>query len=119
MTISEVGIGTYSLSGVYGPKDVQEIKEMIKKAVELGVNFFDTAEGYGHAEEILGDTVKPFREEIIIGTKVGIREGHKPNLSREYVLKACEDSLERLKTDYLDLYQVHFNDPPHSYTRDY
>lgn len=111
LEISEVGIGTYSLSGAYGSKGVEEFKEMIEQAVGLGVNFFDTAEGYGHAEHILGEAVKSFREEIIIATKVGIRGGHKPNLSREYILKACKGSLKRLKTDYIDLYQVHFSDP--------
>jgi aryl-alcohol dehydrogenase-like predicted oxidoreductase len=109
--ISEVGVGTYSLAGVYGAKDIQEFKEMINRAFELGVNFFDTSEAYGKAEEILGEVVRPFREEIFIATKVGIREGHTPSLSEEYVRKACEVSLERLQTDYIDLYQVHFNDP--------
>ncbi len=109
--ISEVGIGTYSLTGVYGRKDIEEFKELINRAFELGVNFFDTAEAYGKAEEILGEVVRPFREEIYIATKVGVREGYTPNLSKEYVSSACEASLERLQTDYIDLYQVHFNDP--------
>jgi len=111
LEVSEVGVGTYSLSGVYGSKDVEEFRRMIKRTFELGVNFFDTAEGYGDAEKILGKAVKSFREEIIIATKVGVRGGYKPNLSRKYILKACEGSLKRLKTDYIDLYQVHFNDP--------
>ena len=111
LEISEVGVGTYSLSGVYGSKDIEKFRRMIKRAFKLGANFFDTAEGYGDAEKILGETVESFREEIIIATKVGIGEGYKPNLSRKYVLKACDRSLKRLKTDYIDLYQVHFNDP--------
>ena len=110
LEISEVGVGTYSLSGVYGSKDIEEFRMMVKRAFELGVNFFDTAESYGNAEEILGKTVKSFREEVIIATKVGIRGGYKPNLSRKYVLKACDRSLKRLKTDYIDLYQIHFDD---------
>ena len=104
-------MGTYSLSGVYGSKDIEKFRRMIKRAFKLGANFFDTAEGYGDAEKILGETVESFREEIIIATKVGIRKGFEPNLSRKYVLKACDRSLKRLKTDYIDLYQVHFNDP--------
>jgi aryl-alcohol dehydrogenase-like predicted oxidoreductase len=111
LRISEVGVGTYSLSGVYGTKNIEGFKSMINRAFELGVNFFDTAEAYGNAEEILGKAVKAFRKEIYIATKVGIREGYKPNLSREYIRKACEESLKRLQTDYIDLYQVHFNDP--------
>lgn len=111
LRFSEVGVGTYSLSGVYGAKNIEEFKRMINRAFELGVNFFDTAEAYGNAEEILGEAVKAFREEIHIATKVGLREGYKPDLSREYIKKACVESLQRLQTDYIDLYQVHFNDP--------
>lgn len=111
LQISEVGVGTYSLSGVYGAKNIEEFKRMINQAFELGVNFFDTAEAYGNAEKILGEAVKPFREEIYIATKVGVRGDYKPNLSREYITKACEGSLKRLQTHYIDLYQVHFNDP--------
>jgi len=111
LKISEIGIGTYSLSGVYGVKNLEEFKRMIYRAYELGVNFFDTAEAYGNAEEILGEIVKPFREEVYIATKVGVRSGIKPNLSKDYIRKACEESLKRLQTDYIDLYQVHFHDP--------
>jgi len=111
LKISEIGIGTYSLSGVYGKKDLKEFGRMIHRAHELGVNFFDTAEAYGDAERILGELLKPFREEIHIATKVGVKRGIKPNLSRQYVKEACEESLKRLQTDYIDLYQVHFHDP--------
>ena len=111
LQISEVGVGTYSLSCVYGTKDVKEFKRMIHRAFKLGVNFFDTAEAYGDAEKILGNTVKPFRKEVYIATKVGVKGDYKPNLSREYIKRACEESLTRLQTDYIDLYQVHFSDP--------
>ncbi len=111
LKISEIGIGTYSLSGVYGAKDLEEFKRMIYRAYELGVNFFDTAEAYGNAEQILGEIVKPFREDIYIATKVGVKSGIRPNLSKDYIKKACEESLKRLQTDYIDLYQVHFHDP--------
>ncbi len=109
--VSEVGVGCYALSGVYGTKDVEEFKRMLRRAYELGVNFFDTAEAYGDAERILGEAIKPIRDEVYVATKVGIRGGLKPNLSRSYIGKACEESLERLQTDYIDLYQVHFDDP--------
>ncbi|MBU7017651.1 MAG: aldo/keto reductase [Theionarchaea archaeon] len=108
--VSEIGIGCYSLSGVYGKKDVTVFKEMLNRAFELGVNFFDTAEGYGSAESVLGETVKPYREDVLIATKVGVKEGVKPNLSDAYITNACEESLKKLQTDYLDVYQVHFND---------
>lgn len=108
--ISEVGVGCYSLAGVYGKKDVHQFKKMLLRAVELGVNFFDTAEGYGDAEYILGEVMRPYREEVVIATKVGIKGNIKPNLSAEYLITACEQSLDRLGTDYIDLYQVHFDD---------
>ena len=110
LIISEVGFGCYGLSGVYG-KEPQDYKHTIQKAYEMGINFFDTAEAYGGAEEILGEVVQPFRGEIYIATKVGVREGMKPDLSPAYVKEACEQSLKRLNMDYIDLYQVHFDDP--------
>lgn len=109
--ISEIGIGTYSLSGVYGNKDLNEFKRMINKAYEIGINFFDTAEAYGNAEVFLGECVKEFRKNIYIATKVGIKKGITPNLKEDYIISACEESLKNLKTDYIDLYQIHFNDP--------
>lgn len=109
--ISEVGVGCYALSGVYGTKDVEEFKRMLQRACELGVNFFDVAETYGDAERILGEAIKPFRQEVYVATKVGVRGGLQPNLSSSYIKRACEESLERLQTDHIDLYQVHFDDP--------
>jgi aryl-alcohol dehydrogenase-like predicted oxidoreductase len=109
--ISEIGIGCYSLSGVYGKKDLAAYRQMINRAYEMGVNFFDTADAYGDAEQILGETVKPYRHKVLLATKVGVKEGIKPDLSRAYVKQACQDSLRKLGTDYIDLYQVHFDDP--------
>jgi aryl-alcohol dehydrogenase-like predicted oxidoreductase len=108
--ISEIGVGSYALSGVYGTKDVESFKKMLRRAYENGVNFFDTAEGYGDAERVLGKVVKPFREHIYLATKVGVKESLKPNLSAAYVRSALAESLQRLNTDYIDLYQVHFDD---------
>jgi aryl-alcohol dehydrogenase-like predicted oxidoreductase len=111
LTLSEIGFGCYGLSGAYGSIDLESYKRTFLRAYELGVNFFDTAEGYGNAEQFLGDIVKPFRNEIHIATKVGVKDGFKPNLSLEYIQTACENSLKVLQTDYLDLYQIHFDDP--------
>lgn len=111
LKISEVGVGCYALSGAYGKADIKGFRRMLRHAHELGVNFFDTAEGYGDAEKILGATVKPFRDDILLATKVGIREGTKFNLSRDYIIEACDLSLKNLQTDYIDIYQVHFDDP--------
>lgn len=109
--ISEIGIGCYSLSGAYGTKSIDEFKKMINRAYELGVNFFDTAEAYGNAEKILGEAVKPYRKDVYIATKVGVKREVESNLSEEYIKVACEESLINLKSDYIDLYQVHFDDP--------
>lgn len=111
LKLSEIGVGCYALSGAYGSVDVKRFQQMIHRAYELGVNFFDTAEAYGDAEKYLGQVVQSFREDIIIATKVGVREGIRPNLSKEYIFKACDRSLRQLQTDYIDLYQVHFDDP--------
>jgi aryl-alcohol dehydrogenase-like predicted oxidoreductase len=111
LNISEIGIGCYGLSGAYGPVDVEKSKQVLQRAYELGVNFFDTAEAYGNAEQILGEVVKPFRNEVVIATKVGVREGIEPNLSAGYIKTACEDSLRNLGMEHIDLYQVHFDDP--------
>ncbi len=109
--VSAIGVGCYALSGAYGPKNPEQFKAMIQRAYELGVNFFDTAEGYGDGERILGEAVKPFRSQVYLATKVGMRQGLKPNLSKAYIRQACEGSLRRLQTEVIDLYQVHFDDP--------
>jgi aryl-alcohol dehydrogenase-like predicted oxidoreductase len=111
LRLSEVGIGCYNLSGAYGKKDVEEVQRTLRRAYELGVNFFDTAEAYGQGERVLGEAVAPFRKRICIATKVGVREGAQSNLSATYVRDACERSLEQIGTDYIDLYQIHFDDP--------
>jgi aryl-alcohol dehydrogenase-like predicted oxidoreductase len=109
--ISEIGIGCYGLTGVYGPTDPDSFVQLIERAYDLGVTFFDTADIYGPAEEILGRAVAPFREQVWIASKVGGGIDGKPNCSAEHVLASCEESLQRLQTDYIDLYQIHFNDP--------
>jgi aryl-alcohol dehydrogenase-like predicted oxidoreductase len=112
LRISEVGVGCYALSGVYGAKDPAAYRQMLQRACGLGVNWFDTADAYGPAEEVLGEVLRPCRPRVHIASKVGARGGPKPGcLSRENVLQACEASLRRLQTDYIDLYQVHYDDP--------
>lgn len=95
--ISEIGIGTYSISGVYGTKDLNEFKKMINRAYEIGINFFDTAEAYGDAEIFLGECVKEFRKNIYIATKVGIKKGITPNLKEDYIKSSCEESLKKIE----------------------
>lgn len=95
-------------------------KAIIKQALDLGINFFDTANVYsdGEAEEILGEAIKEFgnREEVVIATKCGINmhKDHGPNLtglSRKHIFQEVEKSLKRLGTDYIDLYIIHHPDP--------
>jgi len=111
LNLSKIGVGCYSLSGVYGKKDINQFKEMINRAYKAGISFFDTAAAYGDAEKILGEIIKPYRDRVILSTKVGVEDGAKPVLSSDYIKKSCEDSLKRLNTDYIDVYNVHFNDP--------
>jgi aryl-alcohol dehydrogenase-like predicted oxidoreductase len=109
--VSEVGVGCFGLSGAYGSKDVDEYRKMIERAFEMGVNFFDTSGTYPEAEQLLGEVFAPFRQHVYIATKVGVKRGIKPDLSASYIQFACQQSLERLQTDYIDLYQVQFEDP--------
>jgi aryl-alcohol dehydrogenase-like predicted oxidoreductase len=109
--LSEIGFGCYALSGAYGKKESDPFVKLIRRAHDLGVTFFDTADIYGPAEEVLGRAVALFRDRVWIATKVGWGVERKPDCSAEHVLSSCERSLERLGTDYIDLYQIHFNDP--------
>src|SRR5579871_1067323 len=96
-----------------------ESKPFFKRAIELGINFFDTADGYslGVSEEIVGRALKEFgpsRDRVVIATKVFFPMGSDPNqkgLSRKHILHSIDDSLRRLGTDYVDLYQIHRFDP--------
>lgn len=108
--LSQIGLGCYGLSGAYGPVDEAQYERTIRSAVEQGVNFFDTAEGYGDAETFLGRILAPIRDRVIIATKLS-GTGGKPDLSTGAVRRACHASLERLQMDVIDLYQVHFDDP--------
>lgn len=112
LRISNVGVGCYSLSGVYGKKDRDEFERMIRRAYDLGVTFFDTAPTYGDAEEFLGNVVTEFRDDVCIATKVGLSEekGVGFDLSPSTIKASCEMSLRRLNTHYIDVYQVHFSD---------
>lgn len=109
--LSEIGLGCDALGGVYGPIDVAEFEDVIRRAYQLGVNFFDATDAHSQAEVILGKAVKPFRDQILIATKVGRKDGFEPELSPGYLTEACEASLRRLDTAWIDLYQVDYADP--------
>lgn len=98
--------------------DEASSRPFVQRALELGITFFDTADVYslGVSEEITGRALKDFarRDEVVIATKVFGKMGDKPNqqgLSRKHILDACDASLKRLGTDYIDLYQIHRFDP--------
>lgn len=119
--ISEVGFGSWAIGGnkfgnSYGPTDDNESFEALKYAVNQGCNFFDTADlyGRGHSERLLGELGRLVgRQNLIFATKVGsdFYSGRvKINFTRDYIRYALSESLKRLQTDYLDLYQLH--NPP-------
>jgi 1-deoxyxylulose-5-phosphate synthase len=118
LKVSRICLGTMT----YGSKkwrewvlEEEEGRPFIKRALELGINFFDTADMYslGVSEEILGRALKDFgpaRDRVVIATKVFNAMGDDPNqrgLSRKHIMHAIDDSLRRLGTDYVDLYQIH------------
>src|SRR6185436_11571862 len=118
LQVSAIGFGCMGLSFGYGPPvDKQQGIEVIRAAVERGVTFFDTAEVYGPFtnEELVGEALAPFRDQVTIATKFGwkIEEGKQAGLdSRPAHIKAVADaSLKRLRTDTIDLFYQHRVDP--------
>ncbi|MBD3191254.1 MAG: aldo/keto reductase [Candidatus Heimdallarchaeota archaeon] len=110
--VSRICLGTMSFGWLLKEK---ESKEIIEKAIDLGINFFDTANVYGRGktEEIVGETLRNRRDEVIITTKVfwSFQRPGASGLSRPFVFKELEESLQRLQTDYVDLYLIHRFDP--------
>lgn len=117
LKVSELCFGTMTFGGSgywknVGTTQQQEADELVNIAFDSGINFFDTADIYsdGLSEEILGKALGKKRKENILATKVFGRMGKGPNdigLSRHHIIEACNASLKRLGTDYIDLYQVH------------
>ena len=107
--VSELCLGTM----IYGSQvDEATATKIIRRAVDLGVNFIDTADVYvqGRSEEIVGKAIKGMREDIVLATKVRHSMGPGPNdegLSRKHIMHAVDESLRRLDTDYIDIYYVH------------
>ncbi|MFC1535087.1 aldo/keto reductase [Thermodesulfobacteriota bacterium] len=112
LKVSRICLGTMN----YGdPVSEEDSIKIVKSAIAAGVNFLDTADGYGSgkSEEIVGKALKGERHSIVIATKVGGASGRGPNdwgLSRQHIMDSVEKSLKRLQTDYIDLYYAHMPD---------
>lgn len=121
LKVSELSLGAMTFGGsgatlkAIGALDEKQSTEMIARALDAGINFFDTADGYGdgESETILGKVLGSRRRDVVIATKVGFPSGPGPNdrgLSRHHIHSAVDASLRRLATDYIDLYQCHKRD---------
>ncbi|KAA3648470.1 MAG: aldo/keto reductase [Chloroflexi bacterium] len=118
--ITTIGLGTWAIGGGdnpygWGPQDDQSSIETIHKAIDLGINWLDTAKGYGHghSEEIVGRALKGKRDQMLVATKCGVlwqEDGSDiyVHLKADSIKSECESSLKRLQTDHIDLYQVHW-----------
>lgn len=125
-TLSALGMGCFGLGGPfmradgsylgYGKVFDEESIKTVRKAIELGVNIFDTADiyGVGSSEKVLGKALKEYRDDVVIATKFGsvFEEGNphtpdKKNTSPEYIRNAIEASMKRLQTNFIDIYQLH------------
>ncbi len=116
---SRIALGTWAIGGwMWGGTDEKESIRTIHEALDQGINLIDTAPiyGYGRSEEIVGEALRQYgrRESVILATKVGIDWTNRKierNSTRQRILQEFEDSLPRLQTDYIDIYQVHWPDP--------
>ena len=122
MEITTIGFGSWAIGGsgwraAWGPQDDQEAIDAIKRALELGVNWIDTAAvyGLGHSEELVAQALKGVSERPYVFTKCSMvwnEDGEIGNvLKKDSVKQECEDSLRRLQTDVIDLYQIHWPNP--------
>ena len=117
LTVSRIAFGTWQLGGDWGPTDEAEAIAAIRRAADRGVTLFDTAQGYGfgQSERLLAKALDGRRDGLVVATKGGLRPTPTGGVSRdaspEWIRRGVDDSLRALRTDSIDLYQVHWPDP--------
>jgi len=116
LNISAIGFGCWEISGTYGPIDAAQFEQAVHRALDAGINCFDTAEAYGMgiSEQALGRALGPRRRDVCLVTKVGVGYPEAPNRrdsSRARITASLEQSLRHLGTDHVDVYLVHWPDP--------
>jgi len=117
LSVSSIGLGCMSLSGVYGEADDGASERLIRSAIDRGVDHFDSSDmyGWGHNEEVLGRALKGVRDKVVLATKFGQTQNpggpNGVNGHPDYVLAACDRSLKRLGVDHIDLFYQHRVDP--------
>ena len=116
LTVNRMGFGAMRITGkgIWGePKDRDEAKKVLRRAVDLGVTFIDTADSYGPevSEELIGEALSPYADDLVIATKGGLTRGGpnrwSPDGRPEHLIEACEGSLRRLRLEQIPLYQFH------------
>jgi aryl-alcohol dehydrogenase-like predicted oxidoreductase len=117
LSVTSIGLGCMSLSGTYGAADDAQSEDLIRRAVELGIDHLDSSDmyGWGHNEELVGRAIKGVRDRVVLVTKFGQvrREGQANGVDGrpQYVRRACEASLQRLGVEVIDVYYQHRVDP--------
>jgi len=121
LKVSEICLGVMTFGGDSVQNELATVAQkeadiLTSTAIDLGINFFDTADIYsgGVSESVLGKALGKNRKDVVVATKVRFAMSNKPNdtgLSRSHIIKSCENSLRRLGTDFIDLYQIHSYDP--------
>ena len=112
--VSPYALGALALGTPIGNPDHDDSVRINHKALDAGINFIDTADAYGESEVVVGKSLKGRRDSVVLATKVGRPIGDDPShqgASRRWIITAVENSLRRLQTDYIDLYQIHRPDP--------
>lgn len=118
LLVSTIGLGCNNFGGMIEGLDTEASRRVVHAALDAGITLFDTADSYGAdggSETVLGQVLGPRRQDIVLATKFASPMNRavstRYNGSRSYIMTAVEDSLRRLRTDYIDLYQYHFPDP--------